>query len=1469
MSDMMEKILPSWIRPFIEEPAPETGDSKQALPYAAIALGGISVVGLGVQIGTSLFVTAGIAPAVLWGLALLLTALTCPRTAPKLTLLLLISIFVIELGYIAQEQDFGANQIPDVLTIVSGLASLLGMGIIFNMPLRHPVMPRDDISKPYTEPTNQLRSPEDNLTLLQWMTVSWMGSLVQVGTKRQIQADDVWKLGYEFQHHHLHNKFRDTKGSVIWRLVKANWVDMAVMTFTALVELSANYSAPLLLQKLLQSMEIVNTDKKPAITFALLILVVRLISAQSGVFSLWFGRRSYERSRGEMITMLFEKTLHRKIIGLVEKKNELPDKQDLAPGIDVEAPAQVPVDGAEIEEGENHALLNGTTKPPATLANRVLGFFQSFRKVRQLWPFKRSSAAKKDETKPASMGKILNLMRGDCYEVAQRFWEIQILINKPIGLILSIVLVWRLIGWSCLLGVAVILVAQVMNVILARILVHYETVRRKATDGKLQQITQYVEAIRHLRWYGWHPVWLERVIEARQKELNSKIVTNTWSLVISFVNGVSSSLLPVVSYLAFTTVAKQPLRVDIVFPAMQLFGLLQSNIKEIPRLITTLLNATVAVNRLNEFMAEPDKEEDETAGLQFGQELETKNASFAWPGTAENVLHDLSLTFPSGLTLLYGPVASGKSALLQALLGELDLRNGELVRPNTPVAYCSQTPWLQSMTIRDNILFGSPYDEVRYKQTLEACALTTDLASFERGDLSAIGENGIGLSGGQKARTALARAVYSRADTLLLDDPLSALDQQTAEHIVRKCLRGPLLRGRTVILATHRVDLCHDIAEQAIELAGGHATVTEGQNAIANGAALSPVASRQNTASQTADKLATEAAAVPDKFEDEEHRAHGGVQLSVYGEYIKAGGLGWWVLVILFAGTCRLLIVADSWFLKEWSEAYATKEQNSVWVFSQLQQTVSVAAASPISRLFDSLPDPGLNPKPWLVGLFLLGFGQDVTGIISQIFMLVVTYIAGKNMFKEIMVKVSNAQFRFYDVTPVGRLMNRLTSDVGTIDGNISYQFLNVSWQVLAWISSVIVIASVAPLFLIFALVLTFAFVFIFMRFLPASQSLRRLEMVSLSPLMSNFGALLEGLTTVRAFCAQSQFQDRVIEVTDDFQKMDHFYWSLQAWLMYRFDILSACSTLVLTLLAIYSGLSPGLTAFVLIAAGRFVIATHALCRVYGQVQLDFVSVERVVELTHLEQEQGGSIEPPASWPTTRDDIVFENVTIRYAPHLEPAIRNVSFTLPGGSNTAVIGRTGSGKSTMAVALLATVTPTIGRILIGGIDIAKVDKNTLRTRVTFLAQDPVLFPGSLRHNLDPTNEHTDDACAAVLERVCGAYDFSLTTEVDTGGKNLSQGQRQLVGLARAILRRSSIVIMDEATASIDKATAWEIQRVLREEMKGSTVVTIAHRPSAVRGAELCVQLADGELVKIGKPDEVVPGDSNGSEAEDAI
>lgn len=963
-----------------------------------------------------------------------------------------------------------------------------------------------------------------------------------------------------------------------------------------------------------------------------------------------------------------------------------------------------------------------------------------------------------------------------------RFWEAQTLITKPLSLILSVVLIWRLIGWPCLIGVLTVFVAQAINALITKALLRWERIRRKATDTKLQKISQFVEAIRHLRWYGWQDFWQAQIMEARQNELNLRVITSLWGIMISFTNTFASGMFPVAAFYAYTVWAGRPLRIDIAFPALQLFSMLEINLREIPRLITVLLNAKIAVDRIEEFMSEPDKDRANALKDPNKTQLALQGASFAWPGTLQPVLHDVSLSFPVGLTVIGGKVAAGKTALLQALLGELDKLAGDVGVPNEIIGYCAQTPWLQSMSIRENILFSSPLEGARYKQVLEACALTPDLAGFKHGDLSNIGENGIGLSGGQKARVALARAVYSRANILLLDDPLSALDHQTAEIIVRKCLGGPLMESRTVILVTHRVELCWRLAAQMIEITDGRAHAVDRESAVPDD--LSRVRSSDSTeVSNKDDSAKQDEAVVPEKFMEDEKRAHGGVKASVYWEYIKAGKIKWWSVLIVVLALYRLVAVGETWFLKLWGEAYSRPSE----------RTMSLA--------FDTLPSPEDNIRPWLLGFFILAAGQSTMFFISQCFMLVIIYCAGRQMFKDIMDRVSHATFHFYDVTPVGRLMNRMTSDIGTVDGNISQQFQDVAWLSITWVSSVVIIASVTPVFLIFSFALTAGFVCIFLRFLPTSQSLRRLEMVSLSPLMSNFGALLDGLTTVRAFCVQSRFQDRVIAVTDAFQKMDHFYWSLQAWLMCRFDTLSACSTFLITLLALYTGVSPGLTAFLLIAASQFVSSTHALCKQYGQLQMDFVSVERVVELLHLEQEPNGSIQPPASWPSYAGDIVFEEVTMRYAPHLDPSLSNVSFRIPGRSTTALLGRTGSGKSTLALSLLATVLPESGRIIIDGIDISKVDTQALRNRVTFLAQDPVLFPGSMRQNLDPLDEFSDDACEAVLLRVCSTHQWTLDTQVDAGGRNLSQGQRQLVGLARAVLRRSSIVILDEVSSLI--------------------------------------------------------------------
>ncbi|KAL8672006.1 MAG: hypothetical protein Q9168_003511 [Polycauliona sp. 1 TL-2023] len=752
------------------------------------------------------------------------------------------------------------------------------------MPLRDPRLTSNEISQAYEKPDRQRRSPEDNLTLWQFMSVSWMSSLIAVGSKRQLNDEDVWKLSFEFQHRILHDKFRQLAGSVVRRLLVANGLDLVILL--------------------------------------------------------------------------------------------------------------------------------------------CLGILEAFS-----------------------------------------------------------TLVWKLIGWPCLFGIVTVIIAQSVNVFVTRILLQYERERRQVTDGKLKKVTQFVGAIRHLRWYGWQDFWQEQIMQSRQQELRLFVVTGLWRSTISVANYLASGLFPVAAFYAYTALAGQPLRIDVAFPALQLFAMLENSLRNVPNLITVLLNANIAVGRIEDFMIEPDKDDAMTTSYPSKSVLMLQDASFVWPGTAHYVLRNISLELPTGLTVICGKVAAGKTALLQALLGELEQRGGNVVLPNDVVGYCAQTPWIQNMSIRDNILFISPYEESRYRDVLEACALTTqDLASFKHGDLSHVGENGIGLSGGQKARVALARAVYSRAKILFLDDPLSALDHQTAETVVANCLCGPLARGRTIVLVTHRTSLCRDVAKKVIEVSNGNAHVIDKDTLPADeGSKVAPsaVADRPKQGEKDTANEATE----PEKFIEDEKRVHGGVKAAVYWEYIKAGKLKWWAVLILALALHRLVGLGETWFLKKWGEAYD-------------RPVTSVTSAS----LFDDLPSPEVDIQPWLLGFFSLAVLQALVFFVGNCIMIVIIYYAGRQMFRDVMIRVSHATFRFYDVTPLGRLMNRLTSDIGTVDGNISQQFEDVAFLAITWISSIVIIASVTPIFLVFSFALTASFVMIFLRFLPTSQSLRRLEVSKASP---------------------------------------------------------------------------------------------------------------------------------------------------------------------------------------------------------------------------------------------------------------------------------------------------------------------------------------------------------------------------------
>jgi ABC-type multidrug transport system fused ATPase/permease subunit len=1013
-------------------------------------------------------------------------------------------------------------------------------------------------------------------------------------------------------------------------------------------------------------MESESRRKQVAMIYALLLWAARFVAAQTSMLSMWYGRRCYERSRGEMIMMVYDKALSRKAVIGLDKKEATEDSET-----------------------------NGNTDPASEPADKTKKKDSAIYKLfKELLTGQKATEAVIEG--PASTGKVLNIVRGDIYEISARFYEIESLIKAPVGLIFAICLIWRLMGPSSFLAILVVLTANAVTAGLSKIQASWRQRKKMATDARLNANSQYIEVLRHLRWYSWQDSWLKNVMAARRHELDIKIVLMALNITIYFFNVLASTLFPVVAFAAYTVLAGKPLRIDIIFPALQLFNALQSRLREIPGLVTTLVNAYVAMKRIEEFMGESEKEEalDVVSNeLQTVSDIKLENISFAWPGLETPVLRNVNLTMSTGMTVIHGKVGVGKTALLLAILGELDKlgEEGIVDVPNETISYCAQTPWLQSMSIRDNILFFGQYEEDRYQKVLDACELTTDLSNFKSGDQSLIGENGIGLSGGQKARLALARAVYSKARILLLDDPLSALDHNTAESIVQKCFSGPLMQDRLVVLVTHRTSLVRHLNAKFVDIADGLVTIDEtlmNQNDSSNSSEQQSDSESTNVSESAEIPKGQDKDATPDKWTEDEHRNYGGIQRKVWWTYFKAGRLSWWTLLIVMIATMRFFGVAQQWFYKALGEAYSEQKQNlwtliqhggsklqDEWSISSSRGTIWMNSTSFLNPI-EHFPSPNDDVKPWLMLLFLIGLATSVALFCYGIAQLSAAYCASVTLFNQAMIRVTHATFRFYDVTPTGRLMNRLTSDIQVVDSALHY-FGHIIFSGSFWISSFIIIASVTPLFLLFSLVLMAIFIWIFFQFLPTSQSLRRLEKVSLSPLFANFGELLQpgGLTTVRSFHAQRLFQDRVIAVLDRFQGFDHFYWSVQNWLSWRYENISAISTFALTAIALSIDLTPGLTAFMLINANLFVTSTHTLCQRYGTLQMEFVSVERVIELTEIEQEDPGSIMPPASWPKFGADITFDDVTVRYAPHLPPSLIDVSLSIPGGCTTAIVGRT--------------------------------------------------------------------------------------------------------------------------------------------------------------------------------------------------
>ncbi|KAL8926765.1 MAG: hypothetical protein Q9172_001641 [Xanthocarpia lactea] len=875
------------------------------------------------------------------------------------------------------------------------------------------------------------------------------------------------------------------------------------------------------------------------------------------------------------------------------------------------------------------------------------------------------------------------------------------------------------------------------------------------------------------------------------------------------------------------------------------------------------------------------------------------------------------------------------------------------------VAYCAQQAWLVNDTIKQNILFATPLDESRYRAVLAACALERDLQILDAGDQTLVGEKGIALSGGQKQRISLARALYCNARHILLDDCLSAVDSHTAKHIFEQCIRGPLMAGRTCILVTHNTALCLPAAEHVICLRNGKISAQGSPDEVIASGVLgddlvtSKTSSKAGTRPQSRvpsaenlDSQSTKAAngqnskangeingsAHPKHAESTkqeknantrtEAKAEGGVKKDVLMLYVKAmGPWYYWVLAVaVFIAQQFGSVICNIW-IRQWANSYQVRNAMTVSTSASPRNEYVMGASNsfsmsclsggtcawnmplrskPVDVGITAAPNDEVNASYYLGVYALLAILYVLISMFREGLIFWGSLVASWKLHERLLESVTRAKFKFFDSTPLGQMMNRFSKDVEAVDQEVAPIAVGVVGCLTSVITIIILISIITPGFLIAGVFITAIYFAIGAFYLRSSVDLKRLESVQKSPLYQQFGETLSGVTTIRAYGHEQRFIKDNLNRVDTHNRPFIYLWAANRWLAFRVDVTGA-------LVSFFAGVFIILRIKTIDAGAAGLSMTYAvmfsenilwLVRLYSVNEQNMNAVERLKEYMDVEQEAAAikpEARPPGDWPS-HGAIEFINYSTRYRPDLDPVLKNVSFKVQPGERVGIVGRTGAGKSSLALALFRGLEAEEGKIVIDGVDIGLIGLQDLRESITVVPQDPTLFTGTIRSNLDPFGLFTDDEIFSTLRRVQlvgantqtrrsrmasetteavnGTTDHnltltktftnsrentnifeSLTSAVTESGSNLSQGQRQLLCLARALLKAPKVLLMDEATASIDYATDSKIQDTLRE-VKDSTIITIAHRLQTIIDYDKVLVLDKGKVVEYDAPWELI-------------
>ncbi|QMW46861.1 hypothetical protein G4B11_010340 [Aspergillus flavus] len=1047
---------------------------------------------------------------------------------------------------------------------------------------------------------------------------------------------------------------------------------------------------------------------------------------------------------------------------------------------------------------------------------------------------------------------LTNLISMDTQRIATVAGFLYSNVLQAMKLIVASTLLTHLLGWQSLLaGLSTLLIITPLH--------------RIFLQSKMAALTEALQCIRQVKIAALERKWEVKINQLLERGLQEHRAAFHWYLMNLACHLVGPVLVSATAIGIYTWIHGS-LTPSVAFPALSLLGYIQFILGLIPDLWSGIVGARISLRRIGSFL----ETEKASSTIASGERIEFQSATVCYESSAgdqgSGTLHNVTASFPpKELSIITGATGMGKSLLLRTILDECHIQSGILRRPvaashdeiygqttttqprwviDHAVAFVPQLPWNEAATIRDNILFGLPLEPERYQSVLYACALTKDLEQLEHGDLTDIGPNGCKLSGGQKTRVALARALYSRAGILLLDDIFSAVDIHTARHIFIHGLTGELAQGRTRILVTHHVQLCASKAKYLVTLENGtvvfagippyllHPSLEENRDTAGNESKhdihtpeSTPVRHSYNTLVSADDPTERTKGA----FMEDGRSPQNLVRRDVLRHYIQTSGgsRSWAVVAGCYIGYNGLLIALYSW-VRLWTESGSS-----------------------------TTPDPR-RMGYYTLGYIIIACTACVLGTLRSYLVFDVSLQAARELFHQTIHALLQAQLQWLESVPTGNLINLFASDFYLIDSRLGFDLIGLFSAAMDCVGVIMGAVLVCPALTIVAAILLCAVLWYTKRYVVAVCEIKQLEATTRGTVYEHFNMTSQGLSTIQAFCRGEDYSSIMHAKIDQQAKTSWYLYLLNRWLTFRINVLGTLFSLF-TLFFVVS--SPSITGsfagFALVFTNHLCHALVMLSRTYATAEMDFSAVERAMEYTEVPTENSDGEDAPDRWPT-EGRLSVRSLTVAYSPELSPVLHNITFTVEPGQRLGVVGRTGAGKSSLALALLRCLEAREGAILIDGVDISTIKLHHLRRRLAMIPQNPILFTGTVRSNLDPFGQYSDDSLIEALKRVSWDNPEALHASVADGGSNLSCGERQILCLARAMLSAPAVLVMDEATSAMDHDTDQMIQRSIRSQIgkRSPTLIVIAHRLQTIADFDRVLVLHEGRAVEFGSPQDLM-------------